>query len=101
LFIGGKPPKGITRGGFFTNCANDGDTLTTGTVANAKVVTKQTAVECVVKGSPVVDEKLRSKDVADLYLRSGATMIATAHVTPTSVKLTVPNSCTLVAPPRP
>ena len=58
--IGGKPPSGITRGGFFTNCANYGDTVTAGTPANARVVTKQTAVKCVVKGSPVVDVKLRA-----------------------------------------
>ena len=49
--IGGKPPKGITRGGFFTNCANYGNPVTTGTVANAQTITKQTAVKCVVKGS--------------------------------------------------
>jgi hypothetical protein len=99
--IGGTPPKGITRGGFFTNCANYGDTVTAGTVANAKVITRQTAVKCVVKGSPAVDLKLRAKGVADLYLHSGKQMIATAHVTPASVKLTVPKSCKLTAPPRP
>jgi hypothetical protein len=99
--IGGKPPAGITRGGFFTNCANYGDTVTKGTIANAKVVTKQTAVKCVVKGSSVVDVKLRAKGVSDLYLHSGKTMIATAHVTPTSVKLTVPKNCALIASPRP
>jgi hypothetical protein len=99
--IGGKPPTGITRGGFFTNCANYGDTVTTGAPANTKVVTKQTAVKCVVKGSPAVDVKLRAAGVADLYLHAGKTMIATAHVTPTSVKLTVPKSCALIAPPHP
>lgn len=96
-----EKPKGITRGGFFTNCANHGATLTTCTVANARVVTKESAVKCAVKGSPVVDETFRAKGVADLYLHSGATMIATAHVTPTSVRLTVPKSCTLMAPPKP
>ena len=99
--IGGKPPKGITRGGFFTNCANYADTVTTGSVANAKVVTKQTAVKCVVKRSAVVDVKLRSKGVADLYLHSGKSLLATAHVTPTSVKLTVPKNCTLIPSPQP
>jgi len=99
--IGGKPPNGITRGGFFANCANYGDTVTSGTVTNAKVVTKQTAVKCVVKGSPAVDVKLRAKGVSDFYLHSGKTMLATAHATPTSVKLTVPKSCALIAPPKP
>jgi hypothetical protein len=100
--IGGKPPAGITRAGFFTNCANYGDTVTTGVVANARVVTRETAVKCSgLKGSPVVDEKLRAKGVSDLYLHSGTKMIATAHVTPTRVRLTVPKSCVLIAPPRP
>ena len=99
--IGGKPPTGITRGGFFANCANYGDTVTAGTVANAQVVTKQTAVKCVVKGSPAVDVKLRPAGVADLYLHVGKTMLATAHVTRTSVKLTVPKSCKLIAAPHP
>lgn len=99
--IGGKPPKGVTRGGFFTNCANYGDTVTTGAVADSKVVTKQTAVKCVVKGSPAVDVKLRAAGVADLYLHAGKMMIATAHVTPTAVKLTVPKSCKLIAAPHP
>ena len=99
--IGGRPPKGITRGGFFTNCANYGDTLTSGSVANAQVITKQTAVKCTLKGSPAVDVKFRAGGVADFYLHTGKTMIATAHVTPSSVKLTVPESCTLIAPPHP
>src|SRR4051794_5073917 len=99
--IGGKPPKGITRGGFFTNCANYGRTVTAGTVANAQTITKQTAVKCVVKGSPAVDVELRAGGVADLYLHSGKTMIATAHVTSTSVKLTAPKNCTLIAAPNP
>jgi hypothetical protein len=34
--IGGKPPKGITRGGFFSNCTNYGDTVTTGRVATRR-----------------------------------------------------------------
>jgi hypothetical protein len=99
--IGGTPPKGITRGGFFTNCTNYGDTVTTGTVANAQVITKQSAVKCVVKGSPAVDVKLRARGVADFYLHSGNAMIATAHVTANGVKLTVPKNCTLIAPPHP
>jgi len=37
---------------------------------------------------------------ADLYLHSGKTMIATAHVTGNSVKLTVPKNCTLIAAPH-
>ncbi len=98
--IGGKPPKGITRGGFFTNCANYGDPVTSGTVANAKTIRKQTAVKCVVKGSPAVDVALRAGGVADFYLHSGKTMIATAHVTSNSVKLTVPKNCTLIAAPH-
>jgi len=98
--IGGKPPKGITRGGFFTNCANYGDPVTTGTVAKAQTITKQTAVKCVVKGSPAVDVELRAGGVAGLYLHSGKTMLATAHVTGNSVKLTVPKNCTLIAAPH-
>src|SRR6478609_9840925 len=90
--IGGKPPKGITRGGFFTNCANYGNPVTTGTVAKAQTITKQTAVKCVVKGSPAVDVELRAGGVSDLYLHTGKTMIATAHVTGNSVKLTVPRN---------
>jgi hypothetical protein len=100
--IGGTPPKGIGRGGFFTNCGNDGDTVTTGTVADARVITTQTAVRCPVRGSPAVDVELGAGGVADLYLHSGkATMIATAHVTPASVRLTVPRNCTLIAAPTP
>jgi len=99
--IGGTPPTGITRGGFFTNCANYGDPMTTGNVANAHVITKQTAVKCVVKGSPGVDVKLRAKGVADFYVHTGKTMIATAHATPNSVTLTVPKNCSLIAPPHP
>ena len=99
--IGGKSPKGITRGGFFTNCANYGNPVTpTGDVANAKTITKQTAVKCVVKGSPAVDVELRAGGVADLYLHSGKTMIATAHLTGNSVKLVVPKNCTLIAAPH-
>jgi|SRR6188768_3374277 len=60
-----KTPGGITRGGFFTNCANYGDTVTAGTVAKAKVITKETAVKCIVKGSAVLDVKLRAKGVSD------------------------------------
>ncbi len=98
--IGGKSPTGITRGGYFTNCANYGDPVTAGTVANARTITKQTAVKCAVKGSPAVDVELRGGGVADLYLHSGKTMIATAHVTGNSVKLTVPKSCTLIPAPH-
>lgn len=99
--IGGKPPNGITRGGFFSNCANYGDTVTSGTVADAQVITKQTAVKCTVKGSPAVDVTFRAGGVADLYLHAGKPMIAIAHVTPNSVKLTVSKNCTLIAPPHP
>jgi hypothetical protein len=48
-----------------------------------------------------VDVELRAGGVADFYLHSGKTMIATAHVTGNSVKLTVPKNCTLIAPPHP
>jgi hypothetical protein len=99
--IGGTPPKGITRGGFFTNCANYGDTVTRGTVANAQVITTQTAVKCVVKGSPAVDVKLRAMGVAEFYLHTGKKMVAEAHATANGVKLTVPQSCTLIATPHP
>jgi hypothetical protein len=65
------------------------------------VITKQTAVKCTVKGSPAVDVKSRAGGVGDLYLHAGKTMIAIAHVTANSVKLTVSKNCTLIAPPHP
>jgi len=100
--IGGKPPSGITRGGFFTACANYGDTLTSGTVKNARVVSKETAVKCSFKGAPVTDLALRPGGVSDLYLHTGHIMLATAHVTKTSVTLTIPKAgCTLAPSPRP
>ena len=99
--IGGKSPKGITRGGFFTNCANYGNPMTAGAVTNAQVIRKQTAVKCVVKGSPAVDVELRAGGVADFYVHTGKTMIATAHATSKGVKLTVPKNCTLIAAPHP
>src|SRR5262245_4236957 len=100
--IGGKPPAGITRGGFFTACANFGDTVTTGTVKNARVVTSQTAVKCSFKGSPVTDVALRAGGVADFYLHSGRTMLAIAHATKNGVALTIPKSgCSLAPAPRP
>jgi hypothetical protein len=70
-------------------------------VANAQAITTQTAVRCVVKGAPVVDVKLRAKGVADFYVHTGKTMIATAHATPNSVTLIVPKNCRLFAPPHP
>ena len=100
--IGGKPPPGITRGGFFPACANFGDTITKGTVANARVIKHQTAVKCVFHGSPVTDVALRGGGVADLYVHSGNLLLAEGHVTATSAVLTVPNGrCTLTTPPRP
>ncbi len=60
--IGGKPPPGITRGGFFTACANYGDEVTKGTVAGPRVtITKETAVKCILPGSPVTDVVLRRR----------------------------------------
>jgi hypothetical protein len=99
--IGGKPPSGVTRGGFFTNCANYAEPVASGAVSNGQVITKQTAVKCVVKGSPAVDVELRTRGVADFYLHAGKTILATAHVTPTSVKLTVPKTCKLIPAPSP
>jgi len=43
--IGGKPPKGITRGGFFTNCANYGDPLTAGTDGSITVCADEGVVD--------------------------------------------------------
>lgn len=101
--IGGKPPSGITRGGFFTACANYGDEVTKGTVAGPRVtITKETAVKCILPGSPVTDVVLRQGGVADLYVHTGARLVAQAHVTNTSTTLTVPKGrCTLTAIPRP
>jgi hypothetical protein len=100
--IGGKPPAQITRGGFFTACANYGDALTKGTVASPQVIRQETAVKCAFSGTAVTDVELRANGIADLYLHSGKQMLAIAHATPTSVSLTVPNRrCTLTAPPRP
>jgi hypothetical protein len=101
--IGGKPPPGITRGGFFTACANYGDEVTMGTVAGSRVITRrETAVKCILPGSPVTDVVFRKGGVADLYVHSGALLVAQGHVTKASAVLTVPaGRCTLTAPPRP
>ena len=98
-----KAPSGITRGGFFTACANYGDEVTKGTVAGPRVtITKETAVKCILPGSPVTDVVLRQGGVADLYVHTGARLVAQAHVTNTSTTLTVPKGrCTLTAIPRP
>lgn len=99
--IGGKPPPGIARGGFFTACTNYGKPVTTGTVAKPRVIARETAVKCVLSGSPVVDVEFRAGGVADLYVHSGARLLAQAHVTRTSATLSVPSGrCTLAAPPR-
>jgi len=44
--------------------------------------------------------QMTSSAAADLYLHPGKTMIATAHVTGNSVKLTVPKNCTLIPAPH-
>jgi hypothetical protein len=101
--IGGKPPPGITRGGFFAACANYGDEVTKGTVAGPRIIIrKETALKCTLPGSPVTDVVFRSGGVADLYVHSGALLVAQGHVTKSSAVLTLPKGkCTLTTPPRP
>ena len=100
--ISGRPPTGITRGSSYTTCVNYGATLTKGTVPNPRVITRETAVRCVVPGAAVTDVVLRAGGVADLYLHTGDQLLAHGHVTGSSAVLTVPSDrCTLTAPPRP
>jgi hypothetical protein len=101
--IGGKPPAGITRGGFFPVCTNYGDEVAKGNVAGKRVViTRETAVKCTLSGAPVTDVVFRAGGVTDLYVHSGDKVLAQGHVTPRSAVLTVPpGRCTLATPPRP
>ena len=101
--VGGNPPTGIPRGGYFTACINYADPVTNGTVPKPSVtITKETAVKCTLPVSPVTDVEFRKGGVADLYVHSGALIVATAHVTKSSATLVVPSGrCTLIAPPRP
>lgn len=99
--IGGTPPPGIDRGGYFADCANYGDAFTKGKVATPRVITKETAVKCVFLRSPVTDVVFRRGGVADLYVHAGGKLLAQAHVTRSSAALTIPSGrCTLIAPPR-
>ncbi len=101
--VGGKPPPGIPRGGFFIACTNYGNPVTKGTVPKPSVaITKETAVKCTLPVSPVTDVVFRRGGVADLYLHSGALLVAQGHVTESSATLTVTSGhCTLIPPPRP
>jgi hypothetical protein len=101
--VGGKPPPGIPRGGFFIACTNYGNPVTKGTVPKPSVtITKETAVKCTLPVSPVTDVVFRKGGVVDLYVHSGALLVAQGHVTTSSATLTVPSGrCTLVAPPQP
>jgi hypothetical protein len=101
--IGGKPPHGIARGGFFTACANYGNPISKGTVAAPKTtITKETALKCTLPRSPVADVVFRKSGIVDLYLHTGALVLAQAHVTKTSAALTVISKhCTLTAAPKP
>ena len=101
--VGGNPPPGIPRGGFFVACANYGNPLTTGTVPKPSVtITKETAVKCTLPVSPVTDVVFRKRGVSDLYVHAGALLVAQGHVTKASATLTVTSGhCTLIAPPRP
>ena len=101
--IGGKPPPGIPRGGFFIACTNYGNPVTKGTVPKPSVtITKETAVKCTLPVSPVTDVVFRKRGVADLYVHAGARLVAQGHVTKSSATLTVTSGhCTLIAPPRP
>ena len=65
-------------------------------------ITKETAVKCTLPVSPVADVAFRKEGVADLYLHSGALLVAKGHVTKSSATLTITSGhCTLIAPPRP
>lgn len=101
--VGGKPPPGIPRGGFSVACTNYGNPVTKGTVPKPSVtITKETAVKCTLPVSPVSDVVFRKEGVSDLYLHSGALLVAQGHVTGSSATLTVTSGhCTLIAPPRP
>ena len=80
--VGGKPPPGIPRGGFFLACINYGNPLTQGTVPKPSVtITKETAVKCTLPVSPVTDVVFRKRGVADLYVHAGALLVAQGHVT--------------------
>jgi hypothetical protein len=101
--IGGTPPPGITRGGFFVDCTNYGAEVKKGTVAAPAVtITKETAVKCTFPVSPVTDVVFRSGGAADLYVHAGARLLAQGHVTKSGTVFRVPaGRCTLAAPPRP
>lgn len=101
--VGGKPPPGIPRGGFSIACTNYGNPVTKRAVPKPSVtITKETAVKCTQPVSPVTDVMFRKEGAADLYLHSGALLIAQGHVTKSSATLTVTSGhCTLIAPPDP
>lgn len=100
--IGGKPPPGIPRGDVFTACVNYGDAVAKGTIEKPRVITRETAVKCVLPGAPVVEFAARAGGVTDFYVHSGSRLLAHGHAWKTGVKLTVPSGrCTLIAPPRP
>ena len=101
--IGGKPPPGIPRGGFFIACTNYGNPLSKGTVPKPSVtITKETALKCTLPASPVTDVVFRAGGVVDLYVHAGTRLVAQGHVTKSSASLTVTSGhCTLTAPPRP
>jgi hypothetical protein len=101
--VGGEPPPGIPRGGFSIACTNYDNPFAKGTVPKPSVtITRETAVKCILPVSPVTDVVLRKGGVSDLYVHSGARLVAQGHVTRSSATLTVTSGrCTLIAPPRP
>ena len=63
--VGGKPPPGIPRGGFFIACTNYGNPVTKGTVPKPSVtITKETAVKCTLPASPVTDIVFRKQEAS-------------------------------------
>ncbi len=101
FIVGGTPPKGVDRGGFFSACANYGDIVTKGNVPKPSVTIKnKTAVMCTMPASPVTDLVYRKGGVVDLFVHADGVMLAKGHVTKSSATLTVVSGrCKLAASP--
>jgi hypothetical protein len=98
--VGGKPPSQIPTGTALGPCLNYGETvLTTGKIARAITISKETAVICTL-GIGVIDTVDRPGKTRMLLLHAGKRVLASAIATPNRASLTVPSKgCRLVRPP--
>jgi hypothetical protein len=98
--IGGKPAAAFPRSGVLGPCLNYGDTVTKGTVAGGKTLSRKSALRCVLSASPVVDVLERPKGVVEVWVHAGRKVLAYGRATPTGATLVYSAAgCRAVAAP--